>query len=86
MVNYIIGEIKWEDSTSLQDRIFLFCIGGKCMSGKIKSYEILSESNRVQIEVNFIEPSYFDNIQVGNPFTIQEASRVLSEGVIREIG
>lgn len=86
MVNYIIGEIKWDNPNSLQDRVLLFCIEGKCMSGKVRKYEMLSDSNKTKIEVNFIKPSYFDEILVDNPFTIQEASRVLTEGVIKEVG
>lgn len=85
-INNIYGEISWDQPNTLRNRVFLFCVNGKCMSGKIEEYQTLTDIQKVLIKVSFIEPSYFGNdIKLGNYFTIQEASKILAEGIITKI-
>ncbi|NQX52084.1 hypothetical protein HQN86_00510 [Pedobacter panaciterrae] len=79
------GHIIWESVTVLlKERIFLFCFGEKCMSGKISNIVKLDSLNEFEIEVEFIEPDYFaDELTPGNSFTIREASKVLGVGKIK---
>jgi hypothetical protein len=81
----IYGKIKWENPHTLKDRRMLFCIEGRCMSGKIEEYTFL-EGLDVEIKVSFIEPSHFEGVlEIGKQFTIQEASKILAIGVITMI-
>jgi len=81
------GSITWQsESVLLEKRIFLFCFGEKCMSGRIDSFQKLNASNQFEIDVEFIEPDFFGNeLVLGNNFTIREASRVLGKGEIKGI-
>ena len=55
------------------------------MSGKVEEF-IALEPPYVEIKVAFIEPSYLEGIVgIGKQFTVQEASKVLTEGVITKI-
>lgn len=78
----IYGKINWENPDTLKNRVFLFSIEGRYMSGKVEEYKIL-QGSLVEIKVSFIEPSYFDGIlEIGKQFTIQEASKILALGEI----
>jgi hypothetical protein len=80
----VLCSINWlGDENSLTNRTFLFCVNEKCVSGKVLDVVKLSEKNMYEIEVNFIDSDYLkDEKKVGNRITIQEASKVLSEGLI----
>jgi hypothetical protein len=71
---------------SLKDRVFLFCIEGKCMTGRIITVTKLSTSDGFELAVSFIDSKYFENEKkIGNRIAIQEASKVLAEGVITRV-
>lgn len=78
------ANIQWESKNVLIGyRAFLFCFGEKCMSGKIKEIQPLAKDDTLNIEVEFIEPSFFSNEALsGSAFTIREASNVLAKGVV----
>lgn len=77
------GEIFLGKDENWYGRRVLFCINGKCMSGRIDSFEAANEHGKFTIDVSFIEPSYFEDVLIiGNTFTIQEASRILVNGKI----
>jgi hypothetical protein len=84
----IIGKITWQNhNVILEKRVFLFCFGEKCMSGRINKLKKSDESDTFEICINFIEPSYFhDELVSGNNFTINEASKILATGEITETG
>lgn len=86
-MKYIKCNIHWDKpKKSLNNRIFLFCINQKCMSGKIFDVVELKESGLYEISISFIEPNYFkDELIIGKRITINEASKVLSEGEITYI-
>lgn len=81
------GKIKWlSNSVILEKRAFLFCFGEKCMSGRINKLKKTRIDNEFEISVDFIEPDYFKNeLVIGNFFTINEASKILGKGEIKEI-
>lgn len=78
------GNVIWESKTVLlKERIFLFCFGEKCMSGRVNVIKKLNYLNEYEIEVDFIEPDYFANeLITGNKFSIREASKILGSGKI----
>ncbi len=79
--------IKWlSKNVPLGKRAFLFCFGKKCMSGKISNFKKSSISEEFEIQVDFIEPSYFqDELVIGGIFTINEAAKILGEGEVAEV-
>ena len=83
-MQYIKCKIFWkEEHCNLKNRVFLFCINSKCMSGRITEVEELEREGDYEIKVNFIDQNYFEEEAiVGNKITIQEAFEVLSEGEI----
>jgi translation elongation factor EF-Tu-like GTPase len=83
----LIGRITWKShDVTLSKRPFLFCFGDKCMSGRIKTLNKVRSDKEFQVEVDFIEPAFFENeAVVGSKFTIREASRVLGEGVVTRL-
>lgn len=83
----IYCKVIWKgDDESLRDRVFLFCIGGKCMTGSITGATRLPQSSEFEIEISFIDSKYFESEKkIGNRITIQEASKVLAEGIITRI-
>ncbi|BDD04756.1 hypothetical protein [Aureibacter tunicatorum] len=86
-MNYIKCEINWQfGESTLNGRVFLFCIGADCMSGKVLEVKKLVKQNFYELKVSFIEAKYFQNVaDVGNKIKIQEASKILSEGVITSV-
>lgn len=77
------GEILLDTEMSWQGRIVLFCIDGRCMSGRISSFKKVEENRKFGISVEFIEPAYFEHqIVIGNTFSILEASRTIAMGTI----
>jgi hypothetical protein len=71
---------------SLKDRIFLFCIEGRCMTGKIITVTKLPTKDNFELAVSFIDSKYFENEKkLGNRITIQEASKILAEGIITRV-
>ena len=55
-------QIHWTyGEESLKERVFLFCINGKCMSGKIVTTMKLPESENFEIAISFIDSEYFNN-------------------------
>ncbi len=76
----------WKDSEASLARTFLFCINEKCLSGRVIRVMKSHERDYFQVEVSFIDSNYIKSeIRIGNKITIQEASKVLSEGVITDI-
>ena len=66
--------------------MFLFCIEDKCMTGRITGVFKLYQNENFELEVSFIDPKYFeDKKKIGNRITIQEASKILAEGVITKV-
>lgn len=78
------GNIVWESKTViLGKRVYLFCFGDKCMSGRITSIKQLCDPNEFEIIFDFIQPEYFANdLKLGNSFTINEVSKILGKGKI----
>ncbi|MEI9919747.1 MAG: hypothetical protein WDO14_13250 [Bacteroidota bacterium] len=71
---------------SLRDRVFLFCIDKKCMTGKVIAVTRLSTNEKFELAVSFIEPKYFENEKkIGSRITIQEASEILAEGIVTRV-
>ena len=71
------------DEQSLKDRIFLFCIEGKCMTGRIITVTKLPTNDGFELAVSFIDSKYFEyEKKIGNRIAIQEASKILAEGTI----
>lgn len=83
----IVANVRWESETVFLDkRVFLFCIGEKCMSGRINKFKKLESPGDFEIRVDFIEPDYFGReLTLGVIFTVREASKILGEGRIKEI-
>lgn len=83
----IKGSIEWESSRVLiGKRIFLFCFGQKCMSGRISDFQTTGQSKIYTIWVSFIEPEFFqEDLVIGNCFTINEASNILGKGKVIQI-
>lgn len=83
------GKIKWLSNSNnviLEKRAILFCFGEKCMSGRIEELKKSSTDNEFEILVDFIEPDYFKSeLVIGNFFTINEASKILGKGEVKEI-
>lgn len=53
------------------------------MTGEVTGVTELQQSGNFELEVSFIDPRYFENEKkIGNRITIQEASKVLAEGII----
>ena len=80
-------QVSWFGTDeSLKDRIFLFCIEGKCMSGKVMTVTKLQTAKKFELAVSFIDSKYFENEKkIGNKITIQEASKILAEGIVTKI-
>ena len=78
--------IKWLSQNVLIGKSsFLFCFGEKCMSGKIIEIKELNAIDEFEILVNFIDPDYFqEDIVIDNHFTINEASKILGKGKVKE--
>ncbi|HMR85488.1 MAG TPA: hypothetical protein PKE30_20225 [Niabella sp.] len=56
------------------------------MSGRIKAIRKKRSDNEFEVEVSFIEPTFFeDEAIVGGKFTVREASRILGEGVVVKV-
>jgi hypothetical protein len=83
----IKGRIHWESkNVLLANRVFLFCIDEKCMSGRIKSFLSVNIIDEFEITVDFIEPDFFkSDLIIGRKFTIREASKIIATGEIKEI-
>jgi hypothetical protein len=81
------GKIKWlSNNVIFGKRVFLFCFGEKCMSGRINELKKSSIENEFEILVDFIEPDYFrSELVIGNFFTINEASKILGKGEVKEV-
>ncbi len=79
--------IIWQnENVVFEERIFLFCFGQKCMSGKITLIKDSGATNEFEVWIDFIDPTFFkDEFIVGNYFTINESSRVLAKCQIKEI-
>jgi hypothetical protein len=77
------GRIKWQSkNVALAERAFLCCFGDKCMSGMVKKLREIAP-DYFEIELEFIEPRFFQHeLFAGNRFTINEASRILGEGIV----
>lgn len=86
MIN-LIGVVKWKsDKVLIGNRVFLFCFGEKCMSGRIESFQKTAILNEFNIWVEFIKPDYFqDEYVIGKPFTINEASSILAKGKVKDV-
>lgn len=86
MIN-LIGTVEWKsDKVLIGNRIFLFCFGEKCMSGRIESFQKTDILNEFNIWVEFIKPDYFqDNYVIDNSFTINEASSILAKGKVKDL-
>jgi len=68
-----------------RDRILLFCIEEKCMSGRVNRVRILDDE-KYEIEVTFIEASYFsEELVVGQTIRVQESSKVIAKGKIVDV-
>lgn len=53
------------------------------MSGRIEKLKESSNDNEFEILVDFIEPDYFkDELIIGDFFTINEASKILTKGEV----
>jgi hypothetical protein len=78
------GQIDWlSENVILDNRILLFCIGEKCMSGRVINCQSIEGIHEFEIFVSFIEPDYFvEDLVLGNSFTIREASKVIAKGFI----
>ncbi len=76
--------IKWfNQKVQLGERVFLFCFGKKCMSGKVTKISQISINGEFSILVEFIEPNFFeDELIEGHIFTINEVSTILGEGEV----
>jgi hypothetical protein len=83
----IKGRIKWQSSNVLMGkRVFLFCFGQKCMSGRINDFKKANKPFEFDIWVDFIQPEYFrEEFVINNSFTINEASKILGNGKVKEI-
>jgi hypothetical protein len=83
----IVGHIIWRSKDVFLDkRVFLFCFGEKCMSGRINKFHRISSQYQFEIDVDFIEPAFFQSdAVVGSYFVIREASNVLGEGTVKEV-
>jgi len=83
----IKGYVKWQSNNVLiGKRVFLFCFGQKCMSGQIVDFQKTNKPEEFEIWVDFIEPDYFqDDFVTDNSFTINEASKILAKGKVKEI-
>jgi hypothetical protein len=81
------GNIVWKSKTVLLGkRVYLFCIGNKCMSGKVTGIKQLDNADKFEIVVDFIQPDYFANELIrGSSFTINEASKILGNGKWKDI-
>ncbi|MBL7811114.1 MAG: hypothetical protein JNL57_02735 [Bacteroidetes bacterium] len=56
------------------------------MSGKIRDFKKLNTIDEFEIWVDFIEPDYFkEDFVIDNCFTINEASKILGKGKVKEI-
>lgn len=79
------AKIRWfSQKVALGERVFLFCFGKKCMSGKVYEISKSKVNGEFLISVEFIEPEYFkDEIIEGNIFTINESLSILAEGEVR---
>ena len=83
--NNVKIRVRWLAKRPLAKNAILFCIDGRCMSGRVTELDSLGD-DQFEIAVRFIEPSYFNEYyQVGRKITLQEASKVLGEGVISQI-
>ena len=80
----MIGKITWlNNKITLKRRVILFCFGEKCMSGRIEKLKESINDNEFEILVDFIEPDYFkDELIIGDFFTINEASKILTKGEV----
>jgi hypothetical protein len=56
------------------------------MSGRISDFLKTNKPDEFDIWVDFIEPEYFqDDFVIDNNFTINEASKILGNGKVKEI-
>jgi hypothetical protein len=80
-------DMPWtDDEESLRDRVFLFCIEGKCMTGKVIAVTKSPTNEKFELAVAFIDSKYFENEKkIGNRITIQEASKILAEGIVTRV-
>lgn len=80
-------KVIWiKDEEALSDRLLFFCIEGKCMTGKVTKISRLQQAEYFELDVAFIDPEYFENeAKIGNRITLQESSRILSEGIITKV-
>lgn len=78
------GKINWySENVILEKRVFLFCFGFKCMTGRINTLKKIEHKNEYEIYVEFIEPDYLNNELInGNNFTINEGSKILGKGTV----
>lgn len=79
------AKVMWfSENVVLGERVFLFCFGKKCMSGKVIEISKSNVKGEFFISVEFIEPEYFKNELIeGNIFTINEFLTVLAEGKVK---
>ncbi|RXK58565.1 hypothetical protein ESA94_18205 [Lacibacter luteus] len=79
------ANIEWiSQNVSLGKRVFLFCFGDKCMSGRITEFKKIGMVNEFEIWVDFIEPDFFNKeLESNNTFTINEASKILGKGEVK---
>lgn len=57
------------------------------MSGRVEEVIKIEEPSTFELQISFISPEYFANeIQVNAKFTLQEASKILANGVVLEGG
>jgi hypothetical protein len=83
----VLINISWESAgVLLKERVFLFCLDEKCMSGKISKLKKTELSISYEAEVNFIEPSFFKkDLFIGVCFTIREGNKILGRGRVLKV-
>lgn len=80
-------DMSWTgNEESIKDRVFLFCIEGKCMTGKVIVVTKSPTNEKFELGISFIDSKYFEKERkIGNRITIQEASKILAEGIVTRV-